>query len=157
MTMPQEGQPQEEPPQDQPAAGPTISTAPPRARWQWGSIPSHVGPARTSTVILAVLFLAIGVLYLNVRPETTGTTSRGSGTGVESPAPQRTTVAPTTAVPATTTPVPTTATEEPTTEPTATSEPTTTVPEETTTAVPTTTPPPSTFAPTVTTGGTPTS
>ena len=32
-------------------------------------IPAHLGRARTSTVVLSLLFLAIGTLYLNIRPD----------------------------------------------------------------------------------------
>jgi hypothetical protein len=44
------------------------------SRWL-AAIPRHVGRARTSTVVLSLLFLAIGALYLNVRPTTAETTS----------------------------------------------------------------------------------
>jgi cytoskeletal protein RodZ len=44
------------------------------SRWL-KALPRHVGRARTSTVVLAVLFLAIGTLYLNVHPTATGTTT----------------------------------------------------------------------------------
>ena len=47
-----------------PAEGSGSTAAPGRAR----RLPSHVGPARTSTVLLAVAFLAIGMLYLFVKP-----------------------------------------------------------------------------------------
>ena len=152
--------PQEEQPRDEPASTPTVSTAPARSRPWWSSVPSHVGPARTSTLVLAALFLLIGALYLNVRPEPTGTATRGGTSDVQSPAgPAPTTVAPTTTVPEATTTPPTATTEEPTTE--ATTEATTdtptdeTPPEETTDTLTTTTPPPSTQAPTTTIGSAP--
>jgi len=112
------------------ATGPTpaVSTAPPaglRRRW-WSSVPHHLGRARTSTAVLVVLFLAIGTLYLYVRPETTA-----SGTPVD-PANQ-------TSVPATEAPAPGEPTR--TTAPTETSEPTETeAPTETGTQTQTTTP-----------------
>src|SRR5215218_4819751 len=86
---------------------PSVSTAPPPSRphrW-WSSIPSHLGKARTSTVVLGVLFLAIGALYLNVRPDPVQPATTG-GT-VQTTAPARTT-APGTTAPETTTPGPTT-------------------------------------------------
>jgi len=120
---------------EQPVATPTVSTAPPpsRARRMWSAIPSHVGPARTSTVVLAVLFLAIGALYLNVRPAPVAAVPSGGGGTVQTATvvPTRkpsTTAAPTTAPESTTGSVPTTteattsgptdtATETPTSEP----------------------------------------
>lgn len=100
-------------PVEQPEVTPTVSTAPARSRWQLSRIPAHLGPARTSTVVLAVLFLAIGTLYLNIRPEPTGTTTSGT-TGVtdtNQPAPTYEPTAPTT----TDTTAPTTTDEVPTT------------------------------------------
>ncbi|WP_409331975.1 hypothetical protein [Trujillonella humicola] len=100
------------------APAPQVSTAPaegPR-RW-WAAIPRRLGRARTSTVVLAVLFVALGILYLYVRPETTGTSpARDTGEVPVVPAPldptptEPTTTAPTTEAPApgtTTTPAPT--------------------------------------------------
>ncbi|TFV86568.1 hypothetical protein [Blastococcus sp. CT_GayMR16] len=107
-----------EPPQEQPAVTPTVSTAPAPSRWS--RIPAHLGRARTSTVVLAVLFLAIGTLYLNIRPETTGTAT--TGTGVQAPA--------STTAPA---PEPTATTTTTTTAPGSTEELPTTTPESTTT------------------------
>jgi cytoskeletal protein RodZ len=99
-----------EPTQEQPAVTPTVSTAPERSRWHVSRIPGHLGRARTSTVVLAVLFLAIGTLYLNIRPETTGTATTETGNQVPAsttaPAPEPT---------ATTTPAPETTTEQSTT------------------------------------------
>ncbi|MGY1623739.1 hypothetical protein ACI789_16200 [Geodermatophilus sp. SYSU D00965] len=96
---------------------PAVSTAPPaglRRRW-WSAVPHHLGRARTSTVVLAILFLAIGTLYLYVRPESTASTSVDPAGGSSVPAPQ-------TAEPSA--PAETTAPTE-TTEPTETSAPTT--------------------------------
>jgi hypothetical protein len=75
------------------AATPIVSTAPagaappPRSRWRWSAVPDHLGRARTSTVVLCVLFLAIGLLYLNVRPdpESVGTSPAGDRGQVEAP------------------------------------------------------------------------
>jgi hypothetical protein len=124
---------------------PSVSTAPPPSlvhRW-WSSIPSHLGPARTSTAVLGVLFLLIGTLYLNVRPDPIAPVTPTGGT-VQSTTPARTTVAPTTAVPTTTEPVPTTAESSTPTEATTTSA----VPTETGTEEPTDTVVPTTEAPT---------
>jgi outer membrane biosynthesis protein TonB len=88
---------------------PSVSTAPPPSRphrW-WSSIPSHLGRARTSTVVMAALFLAIGALYLNVRPDPVA--PGNTGTTVQTPTtPRTTTPAPTTTAPETTAPAPTT-------------------------------------------------
>ncbi|MGZ4551389.1 MAG: hypothetical protein ACXVF0_17970, partial [Blastococcus sp.] len=78
-----------------------------RPHW-WSSVPRHLGRARTSTVILSVLFLAIGALYLTVRPTETATTTTGGGSSSR-PAPAapatrthaRTTAPRTSSVPAT--------------------------------------------------------
>ena len=121
----------------QPAVEPTVRTAPtaeqqPR-RW-WAAIPRHLGRARTSTVVLALLFLAIGGLYLNVRPDPDLAT--GGDDAVVEPAPVPGTPAPT-APPASPAPP-----EEPspTDEPSGTSTPEDTTPpgESTGTAPPTT-------------------
>jgi hypothetical protein len=135
-----------EPTAEQPAVTPTVTTAPARSRWRVSKLPSHLGRARTSTLVLAVLFLAIGTLYLNIRPETPGTTTT-SDTGTVQPAPITTAPAPeTTLEPSTTsapqtTSAPTTSAE-PTTTPT--DEPTdTTTPEETTESSPPTSATPS--------------
>ena len=125
-----------EPTREQPKVEPTLSTAPSASRWKWSNIPSHVGPARTSTLALAVLWVAIFVLYLNVRPPVTPVPA---GTGTEQPAvPPAPTQAPT--VPETTVPETTVPEEEPTPteEPLETTVPTETLPpEETTAPVPT--------------------
>lgn len=137
------------PTQQQPGVTPTVTTAPARSRWRVSKLPPHLGPARTSTVILVVLFLSIGALYLYIRPETTGTAVTGNQQPAATTAPAApTTAVPETPVPETTTgseaPTTTTTTEFPTTEP-ATPEPTdettdTSVPgEPTDTGVPTTT------------------
>jgi hypothetical protein len=127
-----------EPTREQPAVTPTASPEPGGFRWQMSRIPAHLGRARTSTVVLTVLFLAIGTLYLFIRPASPGTTTTGN-TGVEAPAAPRTAVSPTT--PETTTAVPTTSAEVPTTTqaptPTASSTDVTTPGETSTSTVPT--------------------
>jgi cytoskeletal protein RodZ len=126
-----------EQPADQ-AQEPSVSTAPAHSRWR--ALPTHLGRARTSTLVLSVLFVAIGGLYLNVRPETVATTPAGGQSSVQQPA-ATTPVAPTT----TETTEPTTEPTEPTSEEPTTTEPTTTEttgprsPTETTTRSPTTT------------------
>ncbi|MGY1725255.1 hypothetical protein [Blastococcus sp. SYSU DS0533] len=116
---------------------PTVSTAPaaapgspadgaspvPRHGW-WAAIPRRLGRARTSTVVLAVLFVAVFALWLNVKPETreartddpaevSGTTEPAQ-TEPTQPEPTQTEEAEPTEEPATTTPQPT-----PTTRPTS--------------------------------------
>jgi uncharacterized membrane protein YgcG len=98
--------PREEQPPAPATTGPTVSTAPPRSRWGWSRVPAHVGPARTSTVIIAVLFAGVFALWLVVRPETATVASSGSTGGAQPTQVQQT-------VPATTTPAPTTATTTP--------------------------------------------
>jgi hypothetical protein len=122
----------EDPTREQPVVEqPTVSTAPPPTparphRW-WSVIPHHLGRARTSTVVISLLFVALFVLYLNVRPDPeagAGTTS--GGTDVTEPAP-------TTGGTTTTPPAPTTTPASPTVEePTTTEGTTPTVPEDTT-------------------------
>src|SRR6476661_4077377 len=102
-----------EPTREQPAV-PVEST--PRSPWHVSRIPGHLGRARTSTVVLGVLFLAIFALYLYVKPDTTAAVTGGTGTQVPA---SPTAPAPRTTAP-TTTPVPTRD------QPTPTSEPTTT-------------------------------
>jgi hypothetical protein len=104
-----------EPTAEQPQVTATVSpAAPPRSRW--GAIPRHLGRARTSTVVLSLLFLAIGALWINIRPDVE--------TPPADPAVVQQPVVPTT--PSPTTPAPT---------PTPTSEPApTTAPETTTTS-----------------------
>jgi hypothetical protein len=134
---------------EQPAVEqPSVRTAPAPSRIQrwWASVPSHVGPARTSTVVLAVLFLALGSLYLTVRPEPVPVVA------VQTTTPAGTTAR--TTVPATSAPTTTTTTSEtsaPTTSTTTapTSEPTPESPSETaTTETPTDTVEPTTEVPT---------
>ena len=130
---------------DDQAQEPSVSTAPAHSRWR--ALPSHLGRARTSTLVLSFLFLAIGTLYLNVRPPPTVTAPAGGGSGVEQPAEPTATVVPTTPEPTTTTPSEPTSSEPTSTEPT---EPST--PARTTTRSPTPTgspePVPTTSAPT---------
>jgi cytoskeletal protein RodZ len=113
-----------EPTAEQPVVTPEVTTAP--AGGRWSRIPHHLGRARTSTLVLGVLFLAIFALYLNIRPETTGTatTETGNTAPVQAPASTSESTTPTTTAPETTQEQPTT-TEEPTTTsaPTETSEP----------------------------------
>jgi hypothetical protein len=148
-----------DPTREQPAVQPTVSTEPAPGtphRW-WSAIPRHLGRARTSTIVLVLLFLATGVLYLYVKPEeTAASTPTGGDPAVNQPA---TTTGGTTAPAPTTAPPPTTSVpvEPSTQETTTTSAPEeTTVPEETTETVPpstTETVPPVPSAPT---SGTPT-
>ena len=120
---------------EQPAVAPTVSTAPARSRWS--KLPSHLGRARTSTLVLAVLFLAIGALWINIRPDEPSPAATISETGTEQePVP----VVPTTTAPETTA--------EPTTEaPETTEAPTTSAELSPTTDEPTPTPTPTTTAP----------
>jgi hypothetical protein len=92
--------PSEEQPPAPTTTAPTVSTAPPRSRWGWPRVPAHVGPARTSTVIIAVLFAGVFALWLVVRPETatvatTGSTGGAQPTQVQQTPPRTTTPAPT--------------------------------------------------------------
>ncbi len=74
---------------------PSVSTAPTSGEtapagprwWHWGAVPHHLGRARTSTVILSVLFVAVFTLYLSVRPDSqpAGTSPAGGGSDVEVP------------------------------------------------------------------------
>ena len=130
-----------------PAEGAAPSTASPRTPLGRRRLPAHLGAARTSTVLLALAFVAIGVLYLFVRPPDPARTA-----GVPDPAPTTSrSIAPTTsAPPATTTrapeeseppasgtgPTTTEAPDEGTVEDTATETPTS--PDSTSTAGPTT-------------------
>jgi hypothetical protein len=126
---------------EQPAVTPTVSTAPARSRWS--KLPAHLGRARTSTVVLVVLFLSIGTLWLNIRPETPDAGTPTTGTSDQQPA-TTTPTAPTTAE--TTTPAPETTDSEPTT----TEESTTSEPTSGTIDSPTPTEPTETDAPTAT-------
>jgi len=97
------------------APQPEVHTAPARSGRWWSSVPRHLGRARTSTIVLAVLWAAIFVLYIAVRPvpAVTGSTT-GNPTGGVQPAPTatapRTTTAHPTTAPPTTTPARTTPT-----------------------------------------------
>ena len=102
-------------------ATPTVSTAPsgttaPPAPgwWHWKALPDHLGRARTSTVILAVLFVGIFTLYLNVRPDVpdTGTRTTGGGSDVVVPSNPVLPTEPTTTPEPTEEPAPTTDPEE---------------------------------------------
>jgi cytoskeletal protein RodZ len=146
-------EPTSEPTREQPAVVPTLSTAPSASRWRWSDIPSHVGPARTSTVVMAVLFVAIFALYLNVRPPLSPAVPTPAETESEQ------SIVPTTEAPAppteTTAPEITTPEESttPSAEPTPTGEtPVPTPPAETTAPLPT-----SSSAPSTPTSSTPTS
>lgn len=91
-----------EPTAEQPQVTATVSPAPP-PRSRWGAIPRHLGRARTSTVVLSLLFLGIGALWLNIRPDPELPPASGQAV-VEQPVPT-TDAVPTTP---TTEPVPTT-------------------------------------------------
>lgn len=148
MTTPDAQPTAEERPEPAKAAtGPTVTTAPPpRAGRRWSHLPSHVGPARTSTIALAVLFVGLFVLWLYVRPHATataGTTGTPAGTGQQTEQPTGT-PSPTPAP--TTTAAPTTSTHTSATTPTG----TTTTGTHPTSGTPTET----TGAPGRTTGGT---
>lgn len=143
-----------------------------RARIWPRKVPARIGRARTSTVVLAVLFLGLFVLWIGVRPANTDgvpATPASSTTGVEQPAPtteppattsepaptstaEETTTTPRTTTSRPTTTAPTTTTDED--EPTST--PTTTAPERTTAAPSTTRPAPTTTAPAPTSAADPT-
>jgi hypothetical protein len=100
----------QDPTREQPAVEPTVSTAPSPARphrW-WSAIPRHLGRARTSTVVIGLLFVAIFALYLNVKPEAERTGSTGGGSDVTEPANTTGDTVPTQAPEPTTTPAPTT-------------------------------------------------
>jgi len=99
---------------DQQMAAPSVSTAPARPG-PFSRIPSHLGRARTSTVVLGLLFVSIFALYLTIKPADPGTAAGTTETGTEQPAP----------VPAPATTAPETPAE-PTTEPETTSAPTST-------------------------------
>lgn len=148
---------------EQPAAGrriesPSVSTAPARSG-PFSRIPSHLGRARTSTVVLGLLFVGIFALWLSIKPAEPGTgstTTTETGTEQPVPVPVPTTTAPetstdpTTTAPRSTTSAPTTASE-----PTTDEEPSdTTAPEETAEPTLPTVSPPTTRA-TAPTSGTP--
>ena len=125
MTTPREEQPQTRSP-----GTPTISTAPPRSRWRFGGVPAHLGRARTSTVVLSLLFVLVALLWLDVRPDPVQVTPSGGTTGApaqEQPAPRTRTTAPTkeasTTAPSTSAPGSTTATRTATSSPLGTAVP----------------------------------
>jgi len=101
-----------EPTREQPVVSPQVTT---RSPWHISRIPGHLGRARTSTVVLGVLFLAIFALYMNIRPDTTGAATGGTTAPVpvtttapaRKPAPSTTTAQPTQEPPTTTTQAPT--------------------------------------------------
>ncbi len=101
----------------EPAREPSVSTAPPAAprRW-WSSVPHHLGRARTSTVVLALLFVGLYVLWLYVRPPDVPTAPATDGTTVQTPAATAPAEPPATTGPTTTAPAPTTS---PTPDPTS--------------------------------------
>ncbi|NYJ05214.1 hypothetical protein [Petropleomorpha daqingensis] len=109
--------PHEEQPQTEALATPKVTTAPPRARWRFANVPSRLGRARTSTVVLAVLFVAVFVLWVYVRPPAVASPAGTTG-DVNGPV-----------APATSSSVPTTTSEAPTPTPSG----STTPPRETTT------------------------
>ncbi len=138
---------------DEPTRQLSVSTAPPSAprRW-WSAVPHHLGRARTSTVVLALLFVGLYTLYLYIGPtdQTAATTPTQEST-VQTPAPSDPPLLPTGT---TTAPAPTTTP--------GTSAPTPTPPAETTgevpaeSAVPTPTPTPTEEDPTPTATAVPT-
>ena len=142
---------------DEPTRPLSVSTAPPQAprRW-WTAVPHHLGRARTSTVVLALLFVALYTLYLNVRPPDPAVgTVPDTGSTVQTPASPAPAEPTETAEPTTTAPSPTaTPTTVPpgeTTEPPAESaEPAPTTAEEVPTSAAPTTAVPTTAAPTAT-------
>lgn len=95
---------QQETAQQEVVEQPTVSTAPPpvRPRNWWSTIPRHLGRARTSTVVIGVLFLALFALYLNVRPDPERTATTGGDTEVTEPATPTGSTTPATTPPATT-------------------------------------------------------
>jgi cytoskeletal protein RodZ len=118
----------------EPAATPEVTRSP----WHISRIPGHLGRARTSTLVLAVLFVAIFALYLYVKPETPAPATGGTEVPVSTTAPAPTTAARTTTPEQTSEQQPTTS-EAPTT--TAPSEDTTTATLPSDSGVPTTTSP----------------
>jgi len=136
-----------EPTREQPPVPPEPTTT--RSPWHVSRIPAHLGRARTSTVVLGILFLAIFALYLQVKPNTTAAVTSGTGNQVPAspvaPAP-RTTAPTTTPEPTQEQPTPTGA---PTTTSSATEVPTpsgTPSPSGRTSGLPTSLPPPTTAA-----------
>jgi hypothetical protein len=107
VTTPQAGGP------DEPTRARSVDAAP--RRW-WSSVPHHLGRARTSTLVLALLFVGLYVLWLNVRPPDLPTAPATDGTTVQTPATTAPAEPPATTVPTTTAPAPTTS---PTPDPTS--------------------------------------
>lgn len=68
-----------EPTREQPAVEPELTT---RSPWHISRIPGHLGRARTSTVVLGTLFVAVFALYLYIRPDTAATATSGAGNQV---------------------------------------------------------------------------
>lgn len=116
-----------------PAAGNSMSPdVAPGSRW-WSAVPRHLGRARTSTVVLGLLFVGVFALYLNVRPPDPGraqiapeetveqgrtveepvTTEPAEPSETETPAPTTPTPPPTTDSPSPTSPPPAPTTAEP--------------------------------------------
>ena len=97
---------------DEPTRQVSVTTAPPSAprRW-WSAVPHHLGRARTSTVVLALLFVGLYTLYLHVRPPdpAVGTVPATEST-VQTPVPVVPAEPSETAVPTTAPPLPTTTT-----------------------------------------------
>ncbi|SDY43233.1 hypothetical protein SAMN05660209_02828 [Geodermatophilus africanus] len=104
MTTPHEGP-------DEPTRARSVDAAP--RRW-WSSVPHHLGRARTSTVVLALLFVGLYVLWLYVRPPDVPTAPATDGTTVQTPATTAPAEPPATTAPTTTAPAPTSPTPEPT-------------------------------------------
>ena len=93
-----------EPTREQPEVTPEVTTAP--AGSGWSRIPDHLGRARTSTVVLSLLFVAIFALYLEIRPAPPVAPTSGTGTPaqVSTPAPApETSATPTSVAPESTT------------------------------------------------------
>jgi hypothetical protein len=98
---------EEHPTRELPPPRPSVRTAPPSGlRRFWAAVPHHLGRARTSTVVLTILFLAVGTLYLYVRPPVTGvgTVQQPAGSTQPAPAPEPTEPVEPTQVPETTEP-----------------------------------------------------
>jgi cytoskeletal protein RodZ len=127
----------EHPTRELPTARPSVRTAPPSGmRRFWAAVPHHLGRARTSTVVLTILFLAVGTLYLYVRPPVTGVGTIQQPAGSTEPAPEPTEPVEPTQAPETTEPTGTTA---PTPTPSRSTPPTTSAPRDTDATTPQTT------------------
>ena len=98
------------------------------SRWL-AAVPRHLGRARTSTVILSLLFLGIGTLYLGVHPTTAQTTNPAGGVVQPAPATATSTTRARSTAPSTTpAPAPTSTSSAPTGSTAATPTPTTSAP-----------------------------